>query len=68
VYLSQRVIVMTPRPGRISAEFHITAPEPRDDGFRTSVGYAEQCRDVSIALAKATGETAPASIAGGLRR
>ena len=56
VYLSQRVIVMTPRPGRISAEFRVTAPEPRDDAFRTTVGYAEQCRDVSIALARASGE------------
>ncbi|MGP8122541.1 MAG: ABC transporter ATP-binding protein [Xanthobacteraceae bacterium] len=54
VYLSQRVIVMTPRPGRISAEFRVTAPEPRGDEFRTSVGYAEQCRDDSIALARAT--------------
>jgi NitT/TauT family transport system ATP-binding protein len=63
VYLSQRVIVMTPRPGRVSAEFRIAAPEPRDDAFRTSVGYAEQCRDVSIALAKATGDT----VQGGLR-
>jgi NitT/TauT family transport system ATP-binding protein len=56
VYLSQRVIVMTPRPGRISASFRIDAPEPRGDEFRTSVGYAGQCRDVSIALAKASGE------------
>src|SRR5665213_3471907 len=29
VYLSQRVIVMTPRPGRIEAEFRIDAAEPR---------------------------------------
>jgi len=56
VYLSQRVIVMTPRPGRISAEFGIAAPEPRDDAFRTSLEYAEQCRDVSVALARASGE------------
>lgn len=54
VYLSQRVIVMTPRPGRISAEFCVDAPEPRDDAFRTSVGYAMQCRDVSRALAQAS--------------
>jgi len=59
VYLSERVIVMTPRPGRISAEFRITAPTPRDDAFRTSVSYAEQCRDVSVALARASGEALP---------
>jgi NitT/TauT family transport system ATP-binding protein len=56
VYLSQRVIVMTPRPGRISAAFRIDAPEPRGEDFRTSGEYAAQCRDVSAALAKASGD------------
>jgi NitT/TauT family transport system ATP-binding protein len=51
VYLSQRVIVMTPRPGRISAEFRIDAAEPRDEDFRTSAEYAGYCRAVSTALA-----------------
>ncbi len=40
VYLSQRVIVMTSRPGRISTEFRIDAPEPRGEDFRTSADYA----------------------------
>ena len=52
VYLSQRVIVMTPRPGRIGAQFTIAAPEPRGEEFRTSADYAAQCRDVSLALAQ----------------
>jgi NitT/TauT family transport system ATP-binding protein len=56
VYLSQRVVVMTPRPGRISAEFRIGAAEPRGEEFRTSVEYAAHCREVSIALAHASGE------------
>jgi NitT/TauT family transport system ATP-binding protein len=56
VYLSQRVIVMTPRPGRVSAEFRIDAVEPRNDDFRTSVEYAAHCREVSGALARASGE------------
>ncbi len=51
VYLSQRVIVMTSRPGRIGAEFRIDAAEPRGEDFRTSVGYAGYCRMVSNALA-----------------
>jgi NitT/TauT family transport system ATP-binding protein len=51
VYLSQRVIVMTPRPGRIHAEFRIDAAEPRGEDFRTSVDYAGYCRMVSKALA-----------------
>jgi NitT/TauT family transport system ATP-binding protein len=51
VYLSQRVIVMTARPGRISSEFHIDVPEPRTEDFRTSGEYAGYCRQVSNALA-----------------
>jgi NitT/TauT family transport system ATP-binding protein len=51
VYLSQRVIVMTSRPGRLSAEFRIDAPEPRGEDFRTSADYANYCRMVSNALA-----------------
>ncbi len=53
VYLSQRVIVMTPRPGRISAEFVIEETE-RSEEFRTSAAYAAHCRDVSQALARAS--------------
>jgi NitT/TauT family transport system ATP-binding protein len=56
VYLSQRVIVMTPRPGRLAAEFRIDAAEPRTEDFRTSVEYAAHCREVSIALGRASGE------------
>jgi NitT/TauT family transport system ATP-binding protein len=51
VYLSQRVIVMTTRPGRLSAELHIEAFEPRGEDFRTSADYAGYCRKVSNALA-----------------
>jgi NitT/TauT family transport system ATP-binding protein len=53
VYLSQRVIVMTSRPGRIGSEFRIDAPEPRGEEFRTSTDYAGYCRKVSNALAPA---------------
>jgi NitT/TauT family transport system ATP-binding protein len=50
VYLSQRVVVMTSRPGRLSAEIRIDAPEPRGEEFRTSAEYAGYCRMVSHAL------------------
>ena len=56
VYLSQRIVVMTPRPGRIFAEVVIDAPYPRDESFRTSPEYAVYCRRVSEALAAATGD------------
>jgi len=53
VYLSQRIIVMTPRPGRVAAEIAIPAPYPRDEVFRTSADYAGYCRLVSQALEQA---------------
>jgi len=53
VYLSQRIVVMTPRPGRVSAEIGIPAPYPRDENFRTSPEYAGYCRTVSAALSQA---------------
>ena len=53
VYLSQRVIVMTPRPGRVFTELVIDAPYPRDERFRTSADYAGYCRRASEALAGA---------------
>ncbi len=60
VYLSQRVVVMTTRPGRIAAEFRIDTAEPRGEEFRTSAEYAAHCRGISAALARASGEK-PAS-------
>ncbi|MGV7218404.1 ABC transporter ATP-binding protein [Bradyrhizobium sp. UFLA05-112] len=51
VYLSQRVVVMTARPGRIQADIRIETIEPRGEEFRTSAGYADYCRKVSSALA-----------------
>jgi NitT/TauT family transport system ATP-binding protein len=54
VYLSQRIIVMTRRPGRVFTELSIDAPHPRDENFRTSADYAAYCRRVSEALARAS--------------
>jgi NitT/TauT family transport system ATP-binding protein len=53
VYLSSRIIVMTPRPGRVFRELVIAAPYPRDERFRTSAEYAGWCRMASDALADA---------------
>jgi NitT/TauT family transport system ATP-binding protein len=53
VYLSQRIVVMTPRPGRVFSEIVIPAPYPRDEHFRTSADYAGFCRQVAQALGKA---------------
>jgi NitT/TauT family transport system ATP-binding protein len=56
VYLSQRIIVMSPRPGRVFTEIAVDAPYPRDDAFRTSADYAGFCRLVSDALSQAMAE------------
>ncbi len=53
VYLSSRIIVMTPRPGRVFTELVIDAPYPRDESFRTSAEYARYCRVTSQALSRA---------------
>jgi NitT/TauT family transport system ATP-binding protein len=53
VYLSNRIVVMTARPGRVFAELRIDAPYPRDQRFRTSPEYGAFCRRASEALAGA---------------
>jgi NitT/TauT family transport system ATP-binding protein len=53
VYLSSRILVMSPRPGRIVADIPIDAPYPRDDRFRVSDQYGDLCRVVSRHLHEA---------------
>lgn len=50
VFLAQRIAVMAPRPGRIAQSLDVAAPDGRDEAFRTTAGYAAQCRIVSQAL------------------
>jgi len=53
VYLSNRIIVMAARPGRIIADIPVEEPYPRTDSFRNTPRYAELCVKVSQALQKA---------------
>ena len=46
VFLSQRVIVMGARPGRIVADRAIDTPLPRDEAFRTSPQFNAQVREL----------------------
>jgi len=55
VYLSERIVVMAARPGRVMADLAIGAPYPRDDLFRTSAEYAHWCRVASQTLKEAIG-------------
>jgi NitT/TauT family transport system ATP-binding protein len=50
VYLADRVLVMAPSPGRLSAELAIDEPRPRLDAFRTSARYNTLCVAASAAL------------------
>ena len=53
VYLSDRIVVMAPRPGRVVAEIEIPEPLPRTEEFRLTPLYAERCRETSAALHRA---------------
>lgn len=55
VYLSQRVIVMSGRPGRVAAELTIDRDAPRNAAFRASAAYAALCGSVSAALESSHG-------------
>jgi NitT/TauT family transport system ATP-binding protein len=57
VFLADRVVVMSARPGRIIADLHIGEPYPRSDAFRTSTTYNAYCRQVSAALSRSMAET-----------
>jgi NitT/TauT family transport system ATP-binding protein len=54
VFLSSRIVILTPRPGRIAEEVSIDLPYPRDEGLRTTQAYAERCRDVSLRLTRSS--------------
>ena len=53
VYLSDRVVVMAPRPGRIAAGFDVVQPRPRD---RSSAELARLRDRVMAALISTTPE------------
>ena len=59
VYLSTRIAVMAPRPGRIVADLPVSLPQPRERAVRTAPAYALMCESVSAALAAAMAQASP---------
>jgi len=55
VFLSDRILIMAPRPGRVVREIAVDAPYPRDMTFRTSAEYGRLARQTSDALMAAMG-------------
>jgi NitT/TauT family transport system ATP-binding protein len=55
VFLSDRILIMAPRPGRVVEEIAVDAPYPRDLAFRTSAQYGALARAASDALMAAMG-------------
>lgn len=55
VYLSNRIVVFSARPGQVVADLPVAEPYPRDEEFRTSARYGELCRGASQALHRAMG-------------
>ncbi len=56
VFLSQRVIVMAARPGRIVDELVIDEPYPRRPEFRVSTGFSQLARRLQDSLLRASGD------------
>ncbi len=50
VYLSSRIIALSPRPGRIIADIAMAEPKTRSADFRMTPIYGERCRQVRGAL------------------
>jgi NitT/TauT family transport system ATP-binding protein len=57
VFLAQRVIVMSQRPGRLIADIAIEAAYPRSADWRLAPEYADLCRRATAALETGYGDT-----------
>jgi NitT/TauT family transport system ATP-binding protein len=55
VFLSTRVVVMSPRPGRITGVLDVDLPRPRGNETRELARYAELIRDVRRTLRRGGG-------------
>ena len=63
VYLSQRVVVMAARPGRIVDEVAIDEPYPRRPDFRVSTRFSQFAKQLQDSLLAASGAGADEALA-----
>ncbi|MEI9887025.1 MAG: ABC transporter ATP-binding protein [Rhizomicrobium sp.] len=49
-YLASRVVVMSPRPGRVAADLALSPPTGRDESYRLTPGFTRDAGRVSAAL------------------
>ncbi|MCB1744265.1 MAG: ABC transporter ATP-binding protein [Gammaproteobacteria bacterium] len=61
-FLAERILVMSPRPGRILADIEVDCPGPRTRQWRSSTGFMEICQAASLALASGF-DSPPAELA-----
>jgi NitT/TauT family transport system ATP-binding protein len=63
VYLSNRVVVMAARPGRIVDEVTIDEPYPRGPEFRVSTEFSRYAKRLQDSLLRASGANADEALA-----
>jgi NitT/TauT family transport system ATP-binding protein len=63
VYLSNRVVVMAARPGRIVDQVAIDEPYPRGPDFRVSAAFMQYARRLQDSLLRASGSNADEALA-----
>jgi NitT/TauT family transport system ATP-binding protein len=63
VYLSNRVVVMAARPGRVVEEVTIDEPYPRSAEFRVSTAFSQYAKRLQDSLLRASGANAEEALA-----
>jgi len=63
VYLSNRVVVMAARPGRIVDEVAIAEPYPRGPDFRVSTEFSRYAKQLQDSLLRASGDQTDEALA-----
>jgi NitT/TauT family transport system ATP-binding protein len=48
--LSDRVLVLTPRPGRLALDYPVSLPRPREEEMRYSAAFGEMSRQLKAAI------------------